>query len=71
MELTSADQYGISCVVAEDGDTAQQVIDFCWEAGATRQIDGIEYCVQLRPEVGPELWTERALRRSLPIRWEG
>lgn len=65
MHLTCSAQYGMACVVAEDGDTAQHVIDYCRDAGAWREVDGVEFCVQLRPDVGPELWTERSLRRSL------
>lgn len=65
MHLIFASQYNTPCVVVEDGDTAQQVIDRCWDAEAARDVDGVEFCVQLRPDVGPELWTERSLRRSL------
>ena len=66
MQVTFASQYDINCVVAETGDTAQDIIDFCVEAEAVRRVDGVEYCVELRPTVGPELWTEDALRGSLP-----
>lgn len=59
-------QYGIPCVVAVEGARAADVIDECWRVGAVRTVDGEEFCVQLRADVGPELWTEESLRRSLP-----
>ena len=66
MNVSYASQYDSNCVTAETGDTAQGIIDFCHEVDAIRRVDGLEFCVELRTEVGPELWTERALRRSLP-----
>jgi hypothetical protein len=42
------------------------ILDFCHASSAVRTADGVEFCVQLRPEVGPELWTENSLRDSLP-----
>lgn len=54
--------------VAVDGDDRMGpdvVIALCEECDAVSHEDGIEYCVQLRSSVGPELWTENALRRSL------
>lgn len=66
MHLIFASQYSMPCVVADDGDTAQEVIDRCWEVEAVRtEFDGFEFCAQLRSDVGPELWTESSLRRSL------
>lgn len=65
MDLIYSAQFNTACVVAEDGDTAQEVIDHCWDSGSMREVDGVEYCVQIRPDAGPELWTERSLRRSL------
>lgn len=62
---TFANQYGLPCVIPEPGDTAADVISHCRSTGAVRRIDGIEYVVRLRDDVGPELWTEDSLRRSL------
>jgi hypothetical protein len=62
MHVTFSDQYQIKCYVVEDGDTAQQIIDRCREAGAVRRVDGEEFCLDIRPDAGPELWTEDALR---------
>ncbi|MBW4722300.1 hypothetical protein [Saccharothrix obliqua] len=57
-------------MVAEPGDTAQQVIDRCRdvEVDAVRRVDGEEPVVQLH-DVGPELWTEDALRRGWAEFW--
>lgn len=66
MRETHSRQYDLPCVIADRTEPAQMVIDRCHELGAVREIDGIEYVVQLRPEVGPELWTDESLRRSLP-----
>lgn len=71
MRLNWSSEYDMHCVVAEAGDSAQKIIDRCKEidVDAVRRVDGIEFCVQIdRPGrvVGPELWTEDALRDSLP-----
>lgn len=66
MRETHARQYDLPCVIADRTDPAQMVIDRCHTLGAVRKVDGIEYVVQLRPEVGPELWTDESLRDSLP-----
>lgn len=59
-------QYQLPCVCVEDCDRieAVAVIAFAEGIGAIRRDDGIEYCVELREEIGPELWTEESLRRS-------
>jgi hypothetical protein len=66
MRETHSRQYDLPCIIASRTDPAQKVIDRCQEVGAVRQVDGIEYVVQLRSEVGPELWTDESLRLSLP-----
>lgn len=63
-----SEQYGIPCVAVENPNTANAfaVIAMCEGPGAVRDEDpeGREYCVELRNEIGPELWTESALKRS-------
>jgi hypothetical protein len=68
MKPTYSKQYAIPCVLVASSEPAQDVIDYCREVGAILNSDGEEFCVELRPEVGPELWTEDALRKSLPLR---
>lgn len=67
MKVSHSGQYDCPCVIAEKGDTAQQVIDECLLLGATYQDEPGEnpdFCVQIRHKIGPELWTERSLRGS-------
>jgi hypothetical protein len=64
-----SEQYGCGCAVAFWGNTADEVIEYCRAMECTVDSgDGEQFCVALRPEVGPELWTETALRRSLDKR---
>ncbi len=66
--LIRSKQYGIPCVVPPPTATAQIVIDKCRTVGAVIDYgDGEEFCVQLRDDIGPELWTESSLRRSLAV----
>lgn len=63
-------QYDKPALIVEDGDdlTVQQIMDRCREIGAVYYEDGPEdecFVVTLRPNVGPELWTPRALTRSI------
>lgn len=62
-----SDQYGIPCVSVESPDfaNADALIAMCETIGAVRTVDGIEFCAELRDDVGPELWTEESLRRSV------
>lgn len=67
---TFAQQYQRACAVAkrEDG-TGDELIAFCREIGAVYE-DGPDpedecFVVTLRPEIGPELWTADALRKSM------
>ena len=64
---TYSDQYRLPCVGVECPDRTHpdRIIEMCQAIGAVRDIDEIEYCVELRPDIGPELWTEDALRRSV------
>lgn len=66
-----SDQFELPCVSVEACDYAHpdSVIQLCEQIGAYRDIDpeGREYCAELcgeQRDVGPELWTESALRRS-------
>ena len=67
---TYSTQYNTPCVIAEDGDDEDDIIEFADDIGA-HYWEGPEpedklYVVTLRPDVGPECWTERAIRRSRP-----
>lgn len=65
MHTILSEQYGCPCVVAFPRDTADKIIAHCRFMGATRRDDGEEcFVVALRHDVGPELWTEVALRGS-------
>ena len=72
MRTIYSQQYRKPCVVASPTDAADAVLAACRAGGAhvlhgNSQIgyDDEELVVQLRDDVGPELWTEAALRRSL------
>jgi hypothetical protein len=59
-------QYEMPCVKVENPDdaTANAILATCREIGAVRNVDGEEFVVELR-DVGPELWSEESLRRSV------
>jgi hypothetical protein len=61
-----SEQYCCPCIVPPQEYDAQQIIQACVEAEATFQEEPGEpsYVVQLRDEIGPELWTAEALRRT-------
>lgn len=67
MRESWSEQYSLPCVSVESPDfaNADALIAMCGDLGAIRRVDGIEFCVELRDEVGPELWTEESLRRSV------
>lgn len=69
-KIEFSEQYQIPCVCVENpaAMNADALIAECEAADAVRRIDGIEYCVELRNDVGPELWTEESLRRSVGAR---
>jgi len=71
MHVVFSDQYQMKCYIPEEDDTAQQIIDRCRAAGAVRLVDGEEFCLEIRPGAGPELWSEDALRRTLNGRAQG
>lgn len=62
-----SEQYQLPCVCVEAPDfvTYHEVACVCDAIGAIRREDGIEYVVELRPDIGPELWTDESLRRSV------
>lgn len=63
-------QYGTRAIYIRDDDTpdASDVIARCREIGAIYHEDTERFVVSLRSDIGPELWTERALRQSLDKR---
>jgi len=71
MRLTESYQYKCNCVLVEPKDkNPDTIIEFAEEHGAIYydEPDSKNYVATLRPNVGPELWTERALRRSIENR---
>jgi len=71
MHTVWAPQYQKPCVVVFPSDTAQQIIDHCRAVGAIYREDGPEdecFVVVLRHDIGPELYTEEAVRRSAHAR---
>lgn len=72
MRQSHSFQYDVPCVIKEDGDTAQDLIDYCKELGAfieeaTENEEIPEetetlYCINMRGV--PEVWTELAIRRN-------
>lgn len=68
MHTIISEQYGCPCVVVFPNDCADTVIAHCRHMGAIYREDGPDdecFCVVLRFDVGPELYTESALRRSI------
>lgn len=69
MKTMWSDQYKKGCVVVEAGDTLDEIIAKANDEGAF-YFDGEDECFVIdfrdKPErqVGPELYTEEALRRS-------
>lgn len=62
-----AEQYGTACCVPYADETADELIERCQMEGAVFYEDGPAdecYVVQLRPDVGPEIWTAAALRKA-------
>lgn len=65
--VTFSDQFNVACIAVENPDymNADALIAICEDSEAILNNDGVEYVVELRPDVGPELWNEDALRRSV------
>ena len=71
LKLDWSDHYKRNVIILHDpGQTdnlADVIIENCREHRATVIDDeGEQFVVTLRPEIGPELWSEETLRRSLP-----
>jgi hypothetical protein len=60
-----AAQYACPAVVVQEGDDADAVVAFARELGAVSFLEGDESLVVELRDVGPELYSEDALRRSL------
>lgn len=61
-----ARQYGTSCVVIEEGDNPDEVIEFAEEVEAkTYEGENEVIVVQFPGRPGPECYSERALRASM------
>jgi hypothetical protein len=67
MHTCYSPQYNTPCVVALWNESADRIIAHCRRMGAIFHEDGPDdecFVVVLRPDIGPELWTESALRRG-------
>lgn len=66
MRAEFAGQYQVVCLVIEEGDTFEDVMNYPQLDEAMVTHDGIEYCVRFpgRPQ---ELYTSEALRRSFQV----
>lgn len=60
-----ATQYDTSCVVIEDGDTPEEVIEYAEYIGAKTFEGDSEVLVIRFPDRPAECYTERALRDSM------
>ena len=67
MKTIYAERYESPCVVIEPGDIAEDVIIDAMESGATYSEDDEELIICKFPGRCPELYTEKALRTSIPI----
>lgn len=67
MTIGYSEQYKTPAIFPDGGETADQIIQMCRSEGAIFYEDGPDdecFVVALRPKIGPELFTEGALRRS-------
>ena len=66
--------YDYQCMWYEpfEGESADSVIASCFDVRAVvedgEEVGDVLFCVVLRRDVGEELWSESALRRSLPLK---
>lgn len=59
-----SDQYRTPSVIAEEGMSGHDIIAECRRVGAVYYEDGPDdecFVVTMRPNIGPEIWTKRAL----------
>ena len=64
-------QFNRCCIVPGPNNTVEEIIYACTEVGAVFFDEGErQYIVQLRPEIGPEVWTEESLRRSISCEYK-
>ena len=69
MRQISASQYGTACVQLHEGDDVDEVIEFAEEQGAMYEEEPGDWTYVIEfPGRFPELYTERALRGSFPIK---
>jgi hypothetical protein len=70
MHTVWSEQYRCPCVVVFPQDRSDDVVDHCHAMGALfNDGDGEpSLCVVLRHDIGPELYSEDALRRSIEPR---
>jgi hypothetical protein len=66
MHTITSQQFGIPCVVAYDRDSADKIIRHAKHMGAINPHAHDELCICLRHDIGPEFYTEDAIRRSRP-----
>ncbi len=60
-------QYETAALVPDGTLSPDELMDECREIGAIYSEEGPDdecFVIVLRPEIGPELWTESALRRA-------
>jgi len=64
-----ASQYGTACIQLHKGDDIEEVIEFAKEQGAQYEEEPNDWVFVVEfPDRFPELYTERALRGSFPIK---
>jgi hypothetical protein len=66
MHTIISQQYKIPCVVAYERDSAEKIIKHARHMRAVNPHAEDELCVCLRHDIGPEFYTEEAIRRSRP-----
>ena len=67
MKTEYSRQYQCPSVIPDGAATYEDIVEACRDQGAIYYEDGPEdecFVVTLRPNIGPELWTPRALKNS-------
>lgn len=66
MRRIYAEQFRCACIVIEEGDSFEEIVEECLFNGAFLvEEGGDEFCVQMPGRDFPEVYTSEALRRSL------